>query len=296
MNPALFTIIYGPTASGKTALALTLARQTQANILSYDARQVYQGMDIGTGKDIPAGYQSQLSAINQRPVYTSLHQSDPQLFGFDIVRPDEPFSIRHFYEYAQPIMAYHRQIQKPLIIVGGSWPYAQVLIHPPASLMSSPNLKQRQQLTQLSLSDLQTQAQTIAPQRWADLNNSDRQNPRRLIRLIESGSLSTATVPPLLAEPEYQLTILQPTLTELEPKLHQRIQQRWDQGMVAETTKLLEQCPDWTAPAFSATGYQLTRQFIAGTLSQSDLFALWFRAERQYAKRQLTWVKKLILK
>lgn len=269
------TIIFGPTASGKTQLATKLAQEQGASLLSFDSRHIYKEMDIVTGKDRPVGIPAD------------------QIFGFDLVNPDEAFSIRHFYEYAAPIVAQHFEKNTPLILFGGSWLYAQALIDPPNSLFAPTDTALRSELTKNSLMELQSQAQALNPERWNAMNESDRANSRRLIRLIEVAMNPEcgSGEPPLITD--FSLQLIEPSREEIDAKILARVKERWHNGALAETEYLIKKYPDWNHQAFSSTGYKYIRQFLEGKMDEEEAQRLWFTQERQYAKRQFTWVRKL---
>lgn len=263
-------IIFGPTASGKTSLAVELARQKGAAILSFDSRQLYVGMAIGTGRDQPADY------------------------GFDLARPDEPYSINHYYRYCQPIIAAHRKSGQPLVLVGGSWPYAQVLIDPPQTLLAPVDEPLRAELAKLSTGQLQQRLQAADPKKYAALNPSDRSNPRRLLRAIEvAGLAQDQAVEPPLRPGEYELILHSIPFEQIETNIRRRIDDRLASGVLEETRQLMAAFADWSGPAFSATGYRFLRQVLEGQSTLEVAKELWFKQERGYAKRQLTWLKKL---
>ena len=278
-------IIFGPTASGKSALAHELAQKNNTDILSFDSRQVYTEMDIVTGKDIPAGYSWQDGVYRKT--------GSPTIFGHDLVFPDQEFSIRQYYEYAQGIIQDARKFEKLLVLVGGSWLYASVLLDPPASLFA-PISTDRDRLTTLSVDDLQKELRAVDPQKYSDLNESDRQNPRRLIRAIEVTSFPSTEKPqPLLSPGEYRLVLQDRPFDQIERAIRQRIDERWSSGALEETQALVEKYPDWNFPSFSATGYKLLREHISGRTDESTTKELWYLQERQYAKRQMTWMRRI---
>lgn len=280
-------IIFGPTASGKSARAFALAREKGADILSFDSRQVYNGMAIATGQDIPEGYSQQADG--------SFFAADdkPRLFGFNIIEPHQPFSVHHYSEYARPIIEKHREQEKPLLLVGGSWPYAQVLIDPPQSLHAAVDYQLRSELSKKSVAELQERLKVLDGERWNSMNTSDQQNPRRLIRAIEAAKMSTEPPTPLLSGEEYTLMLHFLPVVQLEENIKKRIEQRLQQGVLEETRSLMVRYKDWNTPAFSATGYQYLRQHLEGKISLDEAKQLWYFQERQYAKRQLTWLKRL---
>jgi tRNA dimethylallyltransferase len=271
-----FTLIFGPTATGKSALAYSLAKETGADVLSYDSRHVYKEMNIVTGKDYPPA------------------DSPFQLYGVDLVAPDQNFSIRHYYEYALPLISEYKETNKPLILVGGSWLYAQVLLNPPRSLFVAQDKQLREKLSQLSVETLQNQLQRQDKAAWTRLNHSDRNNPRRLIRAIEVASQLTSNTPqPLILPGDFSLRLQILPLEQIEFNIRQRITQRLQSGALEETRHLLEHYPDWSYPAFSSTGYKYIRKCIEGSITKQQLIDLWYQQERAYAKRQLTWIKSL---
>lgn len=271
-----FTLIYGPTATGKTARARELAAASGANILSFDSRQLYTDMALGTGRDVA---DTELAG-------------PPRWYGFNLARPNEAYSIRHFYDYARQIIADHRARRQPLILVGGSWPYARVLLDPPATLFVPPNPSLRSFLAQQSLNELQRLAREQQPLRWRAMNDSDRHNPRRLQRLLELPAYVTAP-PPLIAVDEYELLLHTRPEPEIRHNIHVRIEERLAQGVLEETKHLMHTYPDWQYPAFTATGYRHLRTYLEGHCTLEQAKISWHLQERQYAKRQLTWVKSL---
>lgn len=282
-------IIYGPTSSGKTARALALAREKGANILSFDARQFYQDMAILTGQDIPDNYQQ-----NSMGVWTTTSAHQPELYGLNIIKPNEPFSIRHYYSLAKKVINQHRQTNQSLVMVGGSWPYAQVVIDPPSSLTAPPNPELRSELQTLTVQQLQQKLQSLNPSRFQVMNQSDQHNPRRLIRAIE---ISTETTPvnafhPLLAPTEYSLILHSLPIENIESNIRQRIQQRLNNNALAEVSNLLSEYPA-DLPAFSSTGFQYLANHLDKKISLQEVEQLWYWQERQYVKRQLTWLKKI---
>jgi len=279
-SPPAFTIIFGPTASGKSSLAYQLAAHFNANILSFDSRHVYRKMDVVTGKD--------------RPTETEKWQ----LFGLDLADPDQDFSVRHYYEYAKEVIEKQRQEQQALILVGGSWLYAKTLLQPPDTLFAPTNLKLRQQLEKFNTLELQIKVQADNPVAWQRFNNSDRHNPRRLIRAIETAQQINkklvTQVKPLILPNEYQLFIINPSLEKITKNIADRIRARLMTGALAETERLMQDYPDWSKPAFQSTGYALIKEYLQQNLSLAELQAKWLIQEKNYAKRQQTWINKLL--
>jgi len=121
-------IICGPTATGKTQLAANLAKKFSGELISADSRQVYQEMDIVTGKDQPKGV---------------------KIHGLDLVKPDEEFSVAHFVKYAVGLINQIIKRKKLPIVVGGTGLYINSLIKPPKTLLVKPDWRLRKQLDKI---------------------------------------------------------------------------------------------------------------------------------------------------
>ncbi len=289
----LFTILYGPTASGKSSWALQEARKSGANIVSFDSRHVYQDMDIVTGKDIPEDFLLQDASsphLQKNPVYSN---GQTTLFGFDLKLPTEAWSIAHFYRYAQSILETHRQDNKPLILLGGSWPYANVLIDPPETLFAPVNHELRAELKDETVPALQKRLEQMHSDKWKSMNASDRSNPRRLVRAIETAESEYSVPKPHLKENEYQLILLSPPKERVKTAIAERVISRMQNGALHETETLMQKYDDWNSPAFSATGYKFLRSFLEGRISRDAATTLWTRQEHHYAKKQYTWLQKI---
>ncbi|PIS09472.1 tRNA (adenosine(37)-N6)-dimethylallyltransferase MiaA, partial [Candidatus Beckwithbacteria bacterium CG10_big_fil_rev_8_21_14_0_10_34_10] len=157
-------IITGPTASGKTKLGVRLAQMFNGELISADSRQVYKLMDIGTGKDLPL------------PV---------PIWGLDLVKPDQEFSVADWFKVAQKKIFELWKKDKLPIIVGGTGFYLKALINGFDSLGVEPDYKLRRRLEKMSLGELQEKLSQVYSQRYEEMNQSDKNNPRRLIRAIE---------------------------------------------------------------------------------------------------------------
>ena len=266
-NKLLF--ICGPTATGKTVLAARLAKKFSGSLISADSRQVYRGMDTGTGKDRPPGV---------------------TIYGYDLVNPNQNFSVADWVSFIWPVIKQLWAKNKLPIIVGGTGLYLKSLIEPPASLGIRPDKKLRSQLNNLPVSDLQHKLRQLDLTRFNQMNYSDQHNPRRLIRAIEiTGSK------PSLAEVPQTSTLwlcLTAPLPIIDQRIRERVVSRAKHGMTAEINQLMAQYPAWTLPAFSATGYRQWRDYLEGKTTRQSAIGRWQTVERQYARNQITWFKK----
>lgn len=250
-------IICGPTATGKTKLASSLAKKFSGQLISADSRQVYQDMDIVTGKDRPQGV---------------------SIWGYDIVRPDEEFSVAHFVSLAEKEITRVRQLGKLPIIVGGTGFWLKSLVNPPATINIPPQWRLRQQLEKFSAKQLLNKLRKLDSRRAAGMNQSDRKNPRRLIRAIE-----VALYPgPIKSKSKVDILWigLTATLKVIDERIDKRVRERIKAGAIKEWENLCSQY-DKKLPSMTAIGYR--------ELPNVDR---WRVAEKQYARRQLTWFKK----
>ncbi|MCJ7793250.1 MAG: tRNA (adenosine(37)-N6)-dimethylallyltransferase MiaA, partial [Candidatus Marinimicrobia bacterium] len=178
-------IICGPTATGKTSLGIHLAKKFNGEIISADSRQVYKGMDIGTGKDIENG-----KWIMDNGKSGHWEVEEIPVWMLDVVEPNQEFSVAQYVELAQKIIEDLWQRKKTPIIVGGTGFYIKGLIDGIETLGVEPNWELRKRLEKLSVRKLFDILARLDSSKAASMNASDRKNPRRLIRAIEIASKS----------------------------------------------------------------------------------------------------------
>lgn len=306
MDQATPIVIVGPTASGKTDLSFFLAtalpaltQTTGVDILVVDSKQVYRGQDIVTGKDIEASF---AFASTEFPHY---HHAGTRLFGLNLVEPNVSWSLANFLSYASLIKQKSRQENRLLLIVGGTPLYTVALFRSPQTAMIEPNQELREELGILTVSQLQERLSRISARRFLRMNPSDQQNPRRLVRAIETEiakKLSDGWIPAHQAEravfdPIFSISDsfwigLSLEKSVLEARIATRVEARIQSGAIAEYTQLHTSYPDWKPEAKSALGYGEIARFLDDGLSSDQLKELWTKHEVQYAKRQMTWWKR----
>ena len=169
-------VIFGPTATGKTDLAIRLARKFNGELISADSRQVYKNLDIGTGKV------SFSSNVEKHEGYWIV--DGVKIHGFDLIEPGQNFSASDFIKFAKTTMIQIIKTGKLPIIVGGTGFYINALIGGLDSVGIAPNPNLRSQLEKLSTATLFQKLAKINPSRANSMNESDRANPRRLTRPI----------------------------------------------------------------------------------------------------------------
>ncbi len=264
-------IIVGPTSSGKTSLSLDLAGMLHADIFVVDSKQVFKGQDVVTGKDIPENFPQ-------------------EIFGLDIQDPIYPWSIAQFLCYAKEVLQKSTKAGKQLIIVGGTPQYLLSLFHPPESRHVPPNDAERVYMQTLSVGQLQ---EMLSKERLSRMNESDRKNPRRLIRAIEIETYpyKTEVEDPLLTISDCVWIGLRVQEDILRARIRRRVIDRIDDGAIQEYQGLFKH-HSWSHEAKAAIGYAEIGQFVDGRITKDELIDVWTLHELQYARRQMQWWKR----
>jgi len=276
MNKLL--IISGPTATGKTNLAIKLAKKYHGELISADSRQIYQGLDLGTGKD---------------------HPQNIKIHLIDLITPDQSFSVAQYQKLAfQKISQIHKKNKLP-IIVGGTGQYIDAIVNPNKSTYSiKPNNFLRFFLGKLSTSTLQKIYRFLDKKNFDNLNNSEKHNPHRLIRKIEI-KLTGRDVINHVSTNKPNFNILHLSLTAptsyLYPRIDTRVEKRLKLGLLNEIKKLLKKY-SFSDPGFNTLAYKEFRPYFVETHHDASLLKncqkKWAFDEHAYARRQLTWFKK----
>jgi len=280
-NQQEIVVICGPTASGKTDLALQLAKELKrANILSVDSRQVYKGLDIITGKDIPKNL-----------------SSDINIFGHDLFESNERANLADFVRYSKKIILESSSLKTPLIIVGGTGLYLKAITQNLSDILIPPNQELREELEKLSVKDLQDLLKKENPKKLASLNQSDFMNPRRLIRYLEISnyySRHCTSVRPNIPNSNisFHWIGLQMDKETIKSKIHKRVLERIEVGAVDEVKQLLHKYPDRNLPIYTSLGVSQIIDFLEEKLTEKQLVDVWTNAEVDYARRQIVWFKK----
>ncbi len=288
-------IIAGPTSSGKTTLAFCLGAQEQTSIISADSRQVYQGLGILTGKDIPEDFVEKDSGLifNSHPV-VFYETGNLRLWGFDLLRPDEVFNAADFSFLTRKIIAKEQQENRKIIIVGGTGFYLKSLTEPDSLAQVVPNDSLRLSLEKATIEDLQQKLWEINPQKFVSMNQSDASNPRRLVRAIEVASLPSRTTQKKSVDKPLSTTWIgiKTSLSDLKTKVEKRVRDRLYRGAVTEVESLLRNYSDQNLPVYTTLGVKPIIRFLSKEIDLDTLIETWVTDEVNYAKRQLTWFKK----
>lgn len=266
-------VICGPTAAGKSAIALALALEYTGTLISADSRQIYRGFDIGTAK--PSG--SELKAVPHR--------------GIDIVSPTERYSAHEWARAASAWVVEADASGTTPVVVGGTGFYIKALFEP---LFEAPDVNsvERKDLEQfmagMSVAELR---------RWCEALDAPRAHLGRsqLMRAIETVLLSGRRISDLHSERAREATLFPRYLVvDPGPALPARIETRVDEMIDAgwqNEVALLDQTVPEDAPGWKASGYMTMRLVTRGTLDLSSARERIIIETRQYAKRQRTWFR-----
>lgn len=270
METPLFLV--GPTGVGKSALALAIARETGAAILSMDSMQVYRRLDLGTSK--PTAQERE-----------AIHHG-----GLDLVEPTELFDVAKYLDAAELFL--NEVKSKPLLIVGGTGLYFRALTQ---GLCEVPPIdpEMKMMVGSLSLEELQRELRQRDP---AICETIDLQNPRRLQRALEvmmSTGISLRewqqkNSTPLV--PKFRAFFLQ--RTDLRERIEKRVREMWNQGWPEEVASLIQTEGAEAVSRFPAIGYRAIAHFLnfgghREEVQESITIETW-----QYARRQLTWFRR----
>lgn len=285
--------IIGPTASGKSDIALKLAKKYKGEIISADSRTIYREMNIGTAKP------------PQDTREDEVHESIQDLFGgkkyvvdgivhwgFDLVSPDESYDVHTYAGYAKEKIEDIIARGKLPIIAGGSGFYAKAIIDNPQYPENTVNQELRSQLDEMSLEEMCIYLQNIDGDAYESI---DIQNPVRVKRAVEIIETSGKPWAEQEVENETYLNVLQIGINREREELYDRINARVDkmvaEGLVDEVRELKEKYGD-DAPAMTGIGYRQIIKFLNGEMKLRDAIEELKRDTRHLAKRQLTWFKR----
>lgn len=331
-------VIAGPTASGKTAFAIKLARKIGGELVNADSRQVYKFMDIGTNKGelkkldgkqhlevVKLSVQktklsntSDTKSLKDKEIYPyDIEESGVIGWLFNIVKPDEEFNVSDYQVLALEVIKNINSRGKVAILVGGTGLYIDAVIKNYKIKDVPPNLQLRKELQGYSVEQLQRKLKRQDNALFTRLNNSEKSNPRRLIRMIEKtvcvnvGSESFSKtgfgrtnekvgvdtkheVGPkknVEAALEHEFLYLDIPRAKLYDRINQRAEEMFAQGFVEEVENLIKKGYKSTKP-MQGIGYREVLAYLDGEITMEECIEKTKQAHRNYAKRQITWFKK----
>ncbi|MFH1367432.1 MAG: tRNA (adenosine(37)-N6)-dimethylallyltransferase MiaA [Patescibacteria group bacterium] len=269
-NKEKLIIILGPTASGKSALGIELAKKFNGLIISADSRQVYKGMNLGTAK------------VTKKEMKGIPH------FLLDVISPKNQYSAAQFRKDALKVINKY-QNRNNIFVVGGSPFYIESLVSLKETFDIPPNYKLRKKLGKLSVKKLFNQIKKFDPQKAKII---DKNNPRRLIRAIE---IAKAGLPKRI-DKKTNFEVLKIGLSLPRQKLYEKIDRRVDlrlkKGMIDEVKKLRRQGLTWKRLDAFGLEYRFIARHLKGEISKQEMIQQLKYAIHDFTRRQLTWFRK----
>ena len=270
-------VILGATTSGKTTLAIRLARMIRGEIISADSRQVYRGMDLGTGKDI--------SEYSQEGVAVPYHL-------IDIINPSEEFSV---FDFQKRFLQCHQVITdkgKIPLMVGGTGLYIDSVVRRYRMLAVPENMNLRAELDGEGMASLRRRCLVLYPEMH---NTTDLNESKRLIRAIEIAEF-TANHPydtePFSGISPFVIGI-RCEREALRRRITARLKSRLDQGMIEEVRRLHEAGTSWERIDAFGLEYRYAGLYLRGEIGYEKMFEILNTRIHQFAKRQETWFRRM---
>lgn len=264
--------VVGPTASGKSNLAVEIALAFNGEVISADSRQVYRGLDIGSGK------------ITEEEMRSVPH------YLLDVADPKEVFTAAEFVEQAQEAATDILKRSKLPIVAGGTGFYLSALLGEVSLPEVEPNQELREKLEKLSTKELLDKLGALDPARAETI---DRNNKPRLIRAIEIAE-KLGEVPKIKADLPYNVLKIGIDLPDdiLKDKIHRRLLSRVDEGMLEEAKRLHEEGVPWGRMEALGLEYRYMARYLQGLISKEEMLTELEQKIWHYAKRQRTWFKR----
>jgi tRNA dimethylallyltransferase len=269
--PKIIAIV-GPTASGKTKLAVALAKKYNGEIVSADSRQVYRGLDLGSGKD--------LEEYGRVPYHL-----------IDVVSPKTTFTVAQYQKKAYRAIDDILKRGKLPILVGGSGLYIDAVAKGyqfGATHSKAETNKIRKKLAAKSLAWLLKELQRLDVPTYKTI---DKANRVRVERAVERSLLNVGTV---TMKPKYEIIWLgiNPDREILRTKITKRLKQRIKQGLIAEVERLHQGGISWRRLESFGLEYRFTTQYLQGKLEYREMIKQLIIANYQFSRRQVTWFKR----
>lgn len=272
-NHKKLLVIVGPTASGKSDLAVYLAKKFNGEVVSADSRQVYKGMDIGTGK------------ITKKEMQGIPHHL------LDVASPKRRFTVAQYQKKAEEIIEKIQKRGKLPILCGGSGFYIQSVVDGISFPKVKPDWKLRKKLEGLETEELFQRLEKLDPERAETI---ERKNKRRLIRAIEIVLKTKKPILKLKRNSKYDVLILgiKRSAEELKKRIRKRLEKRLKEGMIKEVERLRKEGLSWKRLESFGLEYKFVAQFLQGKIGYERMVEGLQKAIEKFAKRQMTWFKR----
>lgn len=295
--------VTGQTATGKTSFALNRARECNGELINCDSRQIYKHLDIITGKDLTDKTFHSVHKNNNFDI--GYYKRMTKVWLYDIVDPKTRFSSFDYQQCAIDVIKDIIARGKTPIIVGGTYFYLKHVLYDIASETIEPDWKLRHELEDKSVEELQNILRDKSEMMIDSLNQSDRNNPQRLIRKIEIASTRHGTINRVSTNRITLSDKLKISTLDIESiglkydkkealhcAIEKRVEERIQNGAIQEVEQLLKQGYKQTDPGLRTIGYQQIIKYLKKEYSKTQAIKEWITKENQYAKRQYTFMKK----
>lgn len=274
-SPKKTIVVLGPTASGKSDLAIAVAQKHNGEIISADSRQVYKGMDIGTGK------------VTKAEQKLAVHHL------LDIADPNDDYNVTHFLRDTKKAEDAIRAKGKLPIIAGGTGFWVQTYMESQSFPGVKPNPALRERLGKLSVEELYAQ---VLERDLGRAKTIDKKNPLRLIRALEIIEV-LGKVPEVghvkIKNEDYTILALNPDRGLLKKNIQVRLKKRFQEGLVQEVEKLNKSGVSWKRLESFGLEYKYIALFLQKKLKRADMEIELNREISRYAKRQMTWLRRM---
>lgn len=292
MNKPKLVVLLGPTASGKSSLAIELAKEFDGEIIAADSRTVYKEMNIGTAKPTGQKRRDRKDSIKNLFSDRPLIVEDVSHWGISIINPDEDFNAAQFKKYAEEKIKDITKRGKLAILAGGTGLYISAIVDNLAFTDAPKNEELRAEIEEMTNNEIIEQIRELDAE---GLETLDESNRRRLTRALE---ILKTTGKPLSAQKVKSLPkfdVLQLGIKKSREVLNERIDMRVDQmiagGLVDEVRGLKEKY-GCEINSMTGIGYRQICSFLDGYMKLKDAIEVLKRDTRHYAKRQMTWFKR----
>ena len=294
--------VIGPTASGKTSLAIKIAEKFNGELINTDSRQIYKYLDIGTAKGnvkiikneelrIKDEYYDEELGIRKLDVY---ELEEAKIHLINIVEPDKTITLSQYQKLAFNVIEDILSRKKLPILVGGTGLYIDAIVKDYKIPKVKPDIQVRRELQKYNVLKLQKILKDLDRKRFDSLNESDLKNHRRLIRAIEISKTNAISESSDDKKNKYDVLFLMPfhSREDLYERINNRVDIILEEGLIDEVKGLIEKGYKFDTPAFTGISYPIVKEYIEGEIDLKKLKERFAQGDRNYARRQMTWFKR----
>lgn len=265
-------VVLGPTATGKTKLAVHLARKFNGEIISADSRQVYKGLDIGSGKDIG-------------------EYGDIPYHLIDVVSPSEEYNLMRFCQDVPAIISGIDSRGRIPVIAGGSALYVNAILSGYSLNGAAPTPEFRESLKNLDTGEILEMLKNESEDVYKSV--TDQNNRNRIVRYLEKIKNNDRKIEPMPFTPDFLLLGVFFDRSDVHSRIEERLDLRLRTGMITEVEKLHERGVAWERLEFFGLEYRYVAYYLQGKLSIGEMRKKLLEKIRQFAKRQDVWFRKM---